>query len=101
MRQRESNMTSNIARVRMLYRLVRSRTRPVAQEAGALHGIEALRNDPGPGGVVLTDPPDAKLDYIPRLAVQATGADIGGISLIFQSQIWLPSRIGVEASILP
>lgn len=94
-------MTSNIARVRMLYRLVRSRTRPVAQEAGALHGIEPLGEEAGADGVVLTDPPDAKLDYITRLAVQATGADIGGISLMFQSQLWLPSRIGIDASILP
>ncbi len=50
---------------------------------------------------VLLEPSDPKLDYITRLAVEQTGADIGGISLMFRSQIWLPSRVGVEARLLP
>ena len=94
-------MTSNIARMRMLYRMVRSRTRPVAQEVRALPTLQAVNEPLAEGAPVLSDAPDAKLDYITRLAVQATGARIGGISLIFQSQIWLASRIGIDASILP
>ena len=50
---------------------------------------------------LLLDPPDPRLDYLTRLAVVTAGADIGGISLMFQSQIWLPSRFGIENQVLP
>ncbi|WP_306397052.1 putative bifunctional diguanylate cyclase/phosphodiesterase [Telluria beijingensis] len=82
----------------MIYRLVRGRARrvrPGARKEVLFVGDEEVGHD------VLTDPADPKLDYITRLAVQATGADIGGISLMFQSQIWLPSRIGIQDCILP
>ena len=54
-----------------------------------------------PPYIVSVDAPDPRLDSITELAVKSTGADIGGISLIFQSQIWMPSRYGVEARYLP
>ena len=73
----------------MIYRPVRGRP------ARLFTGDEPASDD------VLADPADPKLDYITRLAVQATGADIGGISLMFQSRIWLPSRIGVQDCFLP
>jgi diguanylate cyclase (GGDEF)-like protein len=47
------------------------------------------------------DTPDPRLDCITRLAVTATGSSIGGVSLIFQSQMWMPARYGVEDSYLP
>lgn len=50
---------------------------------------------------LLLDPPDPKLDYLTRLAVVTAGADIGGISLLFQSQIWLPSRFGIDERLMP
>ncbi|WP_020651712.1 putative bifunctional diguanylate cyclase/phosphodiesterase [Massilia niastensis] len=53
------------------------------------------------GDTVLLDPPDPKLDYITRLAVMSTGTSIGGVSVLIHSQIWLPSRFGIEARILP
>lgn len=55
----------------------------------------------GRGDRVLLEPSDPKLDYITRLAVSLTGSDIGGISLVFRSQIWLPSRVGADARLLP
>jgi diguanylate cyclase (GGDEF)-like protein len=50
---------------------------------------------------ITLDRADPKLDRVTALAMQSLGADIGGISIVFQSQIWLPSRIGVEARHLP
>lgn len=88
----------------MIYRLARSSARLLgrgaraAQDAPAADARQACAND---RDAVLGDASDPKLDYITRLAVQAAGADIGGISLVFQSQIWLPSRIGVQDCILP
>lgn len=53
------------------------------------------------GEALLLGPPDPKLDYITRLAVMACGADIGAISLMFQSKIWLPSRVGLDVQVMP
>jgi diguanylate cyclase (GGDEF)-like protein len=50
---------------------------------------------------ITLDQSDPKLDLVTELAIKAVGADIGGISIVFQSQIWLPSRIGVEARHVP
>lgn len=88
-------MSSSIARARMIYRMVRGRARLLVHGAQD-HGLYAVDEDD-----CLSDSPDPKLDYITRLAVQATGADIGGISLMFKSQIWLPSHIGIQASFFP
>lgn len=44
---------------------------------------------------------DPKLDAITQVAVQATGGDIGGISLIYQSEIWLPSHVGIDVTHVP
>lgn len=54
-----------------------------------------------PSYLVSLDAPDARLDGITELAVKAADADIGGISLIFQAQIWMPSRYGIEPQYLP
>lgn len=50
---------------------------------------------------VTLDQPDPKLDLITGLAIKSVSADIGGISLVFQSQIWLPSRVGVSSAKVP
>jgi len=50
---------------------------------------------------VTLDQSDPKLDVVTELAIKSVHADIGGISLVFQSQIWLPSRIGVDARHVP
>lgn len=70
---------------------------------GAILDAGRFAHLPGHGGRdrVMLEPSDPKLDYITRLAVSLTGSDIGGISLIFRSQIWLPSRVGVDARLLP
>jgi len=97
-------MGSSIARARMIYRLVRGRARRLAH---GRHGSGVVLVDGGDGvdederDDCLANSPDPKLDYITRLAVEATGADIGGISLMFKSQIWLPSHIGIPASFFP
>jgi c-di-GMP phosphodiesterase len=39
---------------------------------------------------------DPSLDLITELALKFMGADIGGISIVYQSQIWLPSRVGLS-----
>lgn len=44
---------------------------------------------------------DPKLDAITQVAIQAVGGDIGGISLIYKSEIWLPSRVGIDVSHVP
>ena len=85
------------ARAGMSYRPVRGTARRLAPAGDAHAGLHL----PEDGEVGMTDSPDPKLDYITRLAVQATGADIGGISLMFKSQIWLPSHIGIHASFFP
>jgi c-di-GMP phosphodiesterase len=54
-----------------------------------------------PSYIVSVDAPDPKLDSITELAVRVTDADVGGISLLFQSQIWMPSRHGIDACYLP
>jgi len=86
----------SVARARMIYRQVRGRARRLVHGGVAPAGLHALYDEQGPDS--LTESPDPKLDYITRLAVQATGADIGGISLMFKSRIWLPSHIGIQDS---
>lgn len=91
-----------IARMRMIYRQVRGKSRLLGQR-GSLDSdlaLDMLESD-GHGHLVVADPADPKLDYITRLAVQATGADIGGVSLMFQTQLWLPSSVGVDARLVP
>lgn len=44
---------------------------------------------------------DSKLDTITQLAVACGAGDAGGISIIYRSQIWLPSYIGITDSLLP
>ncbi len=46
-------------------------------------------------------PTDPRLDCITKLAVMATGTSIGGVSLVFQSQMWVPGRYGVGDAYLP
>ncbi len=50
---------------------------------------------------ITLDQADPKLDLVTELAIKAVGADIGGISIVSQSQIWLPSRVGVDARHVP
>jgi len=50
---------------------------------------------------ITLDQSDPNLDVITSLAVKTLGADIGGISIVYQSQIWLPSRVGVDARHVP
>jgi len=47
------------------------------------------------------EPTDPRLDCITELAVKATGTSIGGVSLVFQSQMWVPGRYGVVDAYLP
>jgi diguanylate cyclase (GGDEF)-like protein len=47
------------------------------------------------------DRSDPNLDYITELAIRSVGAEIGGISIVYQSQIWLPSRVGLEERHVP
>ncbi|WP_429206593.1 putative bifunctional diguanylate cyclase/phosphodiesterase [Massilia sp. UYP11] len=82
----------------MFYRLVRGREHQRAESGAPPPGLDPLGDDDGD---VLSESPDPKLDYITRLAVQACGAEIGGISLMFKSRIWLPSRIGIQDSFFP
>lgn len=84
------------ARAGTIYRLVRGAARRLVQVDAMHAGLHLPEDEVG-----MSDSPDPKLDYITRLAVQATGADIGGISLMFKSEIWLPSHIGLHASFLP
>ena len=44
---------------------------------------------------------DPRLDAITQVAVQAAGGDIGGISLVYKSEIWLPSRVGIDVTHVP
>jgi diguanylate cyclase (GGDEF)-like protein len=62
-----------------------------------------LRPPPAPHRDVLAvlEPTDPRLDCITELAVMATGTSIGGVSLIFQSQMWVPGRYGVGDAYLP
>src|SRR6218665_577621 len=50
---------------------------------------------------ITLDESDPKLDLITELAIKSVGADIGGIRIVYQSQIWLPSRVGMEARHVP
>lgn len=50
---------------------------------------------------ITQDESDPKLDLITELAIKSVGAEIGGISIVYQSQIWLPSRVGVEVRHVP
>ncbi|MFS2005147.1 EAL domain-containing protein [Duganella sp. CT11-25] len=50
---------------------------------------------------ITLDESDPKLDLITSLAIKSVGADIGGVSIVYQSQIWLPSRVGLEARHVP
>jgi GAF domain-containing protein len=56
-----------------------------ASRAAALGGTVPLRHHAG-----RIRP---KLDLITELAIKSVGAEIGGISIVYQSQIWLPSRV--------
>ncbi|TWI43742.1 diguanylate cyclase (GGDEF)-like protein [Pseudoduganella flava] len=44
--------------------------------------------------VLAQDKPDPQLRFIVELAVQTMGSDMGGISLVYQSHIWLPVTVG-------
>ena len=44
---------------------------------------------------------DPNLDSITQVAVAAVGGNIGGISLVFQSEIWLPARVGLDITSVP
>jgi diguanylate cyclase (GGDEF)-like protein len=50
---------------------------------------------------ITLDESDPKLDLITSLAIKSVAADIGGVSIVYQSQIWLPSRVGLEARHVP
>lgn len=50
---------------------------------------------------ITLDESDPKLDLVTELAIKSVGAEIGGISVVYQSQIWLPSRVGIEARHVP
>ncbi|TFW16116.1 GGDEF domain-containing protein [Duganella callida] len=50
---------------------------------------------------ITLDASDPKLDLITELAIKSVGADIGGISIVYQSQIWLPSRVGMDVRHVP
>lgn len=82
----------------MRYRRVES-TRQVARQPLARHPV--VRPSPITPSHVISDPPDHKLEYMTQLAVEATGSDIGGIGLVFQSQVWLPARSGIDDTLLP
>ncbi|WP_338760888.1 sensor domain-containing phosphodiesterase [Massilia sp. METH4] len=41
------------------------------------------------------DKPDPQLRFIVELAVRTMGADIGGVSLVYRSHIWLPVTVGI------
>ncbi|GGY03411.1 EAL domain-containing protein [Massilia dura] len=47
------------------------------------------------------DKPDPQLRFIVELAVQTMGADIGGISLVYHSHIWLPVTVGIALREIP
>jgi len=47
------------------------------------------------------DHSDPSLDLLTDLALKFVGADIGGISIVYQSQIWLPSRVGLAPLHVP
>ena len=68
-RERGENMRS-MSRARMIYRLVRGRARLEVKNVAPQPGLHALGDEDG--DEVLTDSPDPKLDYITRLAVQAS-----------------------------
>jgi diguanylate cyclase (GGDEF)-like protein len=44
---------------------------------------------------------DPILDTLTQLAVDATAGDIAGISLLYRSELWLASRIGVNVAVMP
>ena len=44
---------------------------------------------------------DSNLDSITQIAVDSVAGDIGGISLIYQTEIWLPARVGIDISSIP
>lgn len=50
---------------------------------------------------VTIDQSDTNLNFLTQLAVKATDAQIGGISIVYQSQIWLPARVGVDLNCVP
>lgn len=50
---------------------------------------------------ITRDRSDPTLDLITELGIQCMGADIGGISIVYQSQIWLPSRVGLAPWNMP
>jgi diguanylate cyclase (GGDEF)-like protein len=69
---------------------------PIASEEDA-HSREQLRLAELSRYAISTERPDPKLDIITRLAVAMLGGAIGGISIVQQDRIWLPSRVGVDA----
>jgi EAL domain-containing protein (putative c-di-GMP-specific phosphodiesterase class I)/GGDEF domain-containing protein len=44
---------------------------------------------------------DPSLDSITKVAVAAVGGNIGGISLVFQAEIWLPACVGLDITSVP
>jgi diguanylate cyclase (GGDEF)-like protein len=46
--------------------------------------------------VMAHDKADPQLRFIVELAMQTTGADIGGISLVYRSHVWFPVAIGIH-----
>src|SRR5476651_2477349 len=50
---------------------------------------------------ITPDQSDPNLDVITSLAVKTLGAGIGGIGIVYQSRIWLPSRVGMDARHVP
>ncbi|HTD05201.1 putative bifunctional diguanylate cyclase/phosphodiesterase [Undibacterium sp.] len=50
---------------------------------------------------VTIDNSDPNLNFLTQLAVKTADAQIGGISIVYQSQIWLPSRVGVDVNCVP
>jgi diguanylate cyclase (GGDEF)-like protein len=44
---------------------------------------------------------DANLDSITQMAIGLVHGDIGGISLIYRSEIWIPSRVGIDIASIP
>jgi len=71
------------------------KARPMAAHDG--HSHEQRRLAELSRYAISTERPDPKLDIITRLAVAMLGGTIGGISILQQERIWLPSRVGIDA----
>lgn len=51
--------------------------------------------------VIKAEKGDPDLDTITPVAVRSVGGEIGGISLVHQSKIWLPSTVGIDITSVP